>query len=178
MTSPDTYAEITLTGTNERVRVTREEIERAAATVPTVAEDRVALQIGSRLVGVREVVAEAIRRPPSDVTAGEARRVLATLGFSMAGAPRLNTRSREDRDQSDVDPHPSGFEESGQEAVAALLDLEQSRLLRRYPGRWVALRKSTVVGDGASLRELMERVHPDPADPLTVLYVPSRSDAK
>jgi hypothetical protein len=177
MTAPGNHNEIAVTTTAEAIPVTRDEIERAAGAARTVSDDRVAVQIGSHLVDVREVVAGAIQRPASDVTVREALRVLDALGFPVVGAPpQLTSRSHDARlEHSDAESVRQRSTESGQKPVAPLLDLEQSRLLRRYEGRWVALRGTGVVADGASLRELMDLVHPDPADPVTVLYVPSSS---
>jgi hypothetical protein len=174
VTSPAaTTYEVILRPSEERVVVHHDDVVVAAHTVAPATSDRVGVEIDGLLVEPREVVAAAIKRPVSEVPLRQAVLALERLGFPL---PRRDVGRHI---SGQVEGPSSAFTTSSDDAAGGAviarisLDRELSRRLRRYVGRWVAVRDGEVVADGDSLSELLEGVQPDSADPVTVLFVPT-----
>lgn len=146
------------------VRVTRDAILAAAPSAPAGAADVESVSVGGRLVRAYELVALAAGQPTTRISVRQALRALHDLGLPVDG-------------QDDVPPEPAtgqpGPATPGADPVTGpALDPAAARDLRRYPGRWVAVRGRTVAADAPTLAEVLRLARPTDADPATVLWVP------
>lgn len=148
------------------VRLTRDAVLAAAPSAPDGSADVASVNVGGRLVRAYEVVALAVGQPTTRISIRQALRALHDLGFPVDGAGEQPPRTAPQRaapppptDETDPDAGPA-------------LDPVAARELRRYPGRWVAVRGRTVAAHAPTLAEVLEQAQPSAANPATVLWVP------
>lgn len=159
----------------EEVTVTRDQVIRTAGSMhEAVEDDRVYVVVNGRRLSAVELVAGAAGIDPVAVRARGALDVLSKLGYH-SHPPMPHKRDRAPR----VIPTPGEVQEQLQQTAEADASIVTSPLsdavaskLRRYQGKWVALRTDTVVGSGPTLQAALAQVDTLDGQSTTVLYVP------
>jgi hypothetical protein len=150
--------------------VSREQVERVAATLEEGDGTVLEAHISDRHIEVMPLMVKLLDVPPDRLRRSQAVDLLRALRFAMVG-------ETEQFAESPVRPDAVSMPDRETENDLAPVDVTPrlAIALQRYGGKWVALRDGAVVTDAPTLPNLMTALGGAGA---TVLFVPPRGAAR